>query len=485
MGRHTSEEQHAPRSKPGDEAGNREAMNQGPERGRGRPAHASHPAKNAPKKRRTVRSAEMPSQVDLRSLVDRGAALRRHRFLADVRTILPLLLISGAAQSIVYALFFARATRWSWSDLIGTVAILFIGSLFMGLLLAGLRRTRFPFTAAFAVAFVVYNFEVVILAAWRLPLSYWGLLAAGVLALLGAVIANLRLHRGSRDRVGILDFVGADGIAQLMDGVPEVIRDPGADTARFDIILYEGATHHVKQWSKLLTRAHMQGAQLMPWISYLELRHGRVDIEAFDISHLSYTPSQIYFVRCKRAFDLILLALSLPLTVPLGTIIWCYIKVIDPSHSPFFVQTRRGYGGRNFRMYKFRTMHVGTHGGAAQDRDRRVMPGCHFLRRTRLDELPQLINIWRGQMSWVGPRPESIELARRYEAEIPQYIYRLLVLPGLTGWAQVSNGYTSNAIEARVKLAYDLYYLKNISFDLEIEILLRTVRTLLTRKGAR
>src|SRR5690606_13496497 len=161
----------------------------------------------------------------------------------------------------------------------------------------------------------------------------------------------------------------------------------------------------------------------VPWISYLEQRRGRVDIDSFDLSHLAYAPSQIYFARAKRALDLTLLIATLPVTLPLGAVIWLYIKLIDGGHSAFFVQTRRGYGGKNFRMFKFRTMYAGTHGGATEAMDKRIMPGCRFLRRTRLDELPQLINIWRGQMSWVGPRPESMELARRYEAEIPQYAY--------------------------------------------------------------
>src|SRR5690606_26897142 len=220
MGRHTSEEQHAARPKSRDEGGKKNAVDQIPPDAL---THASHSPKNGKRKRRPARSPELPSHVDLRSLVDRGAAMRRHRFLADVAVILPPLLISGTMQALVYAMFFARASRWSWSDLIATVLILLVGPLFVGLLLAGLRRTRFPFTAAFVATFVVYNFEVVILAALRLPLGYWGLLAAGVVALLGSIIANLRLHRGSSDRVGILAFDGADGVAELIGGAPEVI----------------------------------------------------------------------------------------------------------------------------------------------------------------------------------------------------------------------------------------------------------------------
>src|SRR5690606_6606054 len=126
-----------------------------------------------------------------------------------------------------------------------------------------------------------------------------------------------------------------------------------------------------------------------------------------------------------------------------------------------------------------------TAGGATGDDDKRIIPGCRLIRKLRLDELPQLYNIMIGDMSLIGPRPEAVDLVRWYRSEIPQWDYRMLVLPGITGWAQVNSGYTSNPEEARMKLAYDLYYIKHLSFDLDLQILFRTAMTVLLAKGAR
>ena len=102
-----------------------------------------------------------------------------------------------------------------------------------------------------------------------------------------------------------------------------------------------------------------------------------------------------------------------------------------------------------------------------------------------MDELPQLYNILVGEMTLIGPRPEAMDLVRYYRKEIPQWDLRTLVLPGITGWAQVNSGYTSNPEEARTKLSFDIYYIKHLSFDLDLQILLKTVRTVIFGTGAR
>jgi lipopolysaccharide/colanic/teichoic acid biosynthesis glycosyltransferase len=130
-------------------------------------------------------------------------------------------------------------------------------------------------------------------------------------------------------------------------------------------------------------------------------------------------------------------------------------------------------------------MFMGTAGGATGDMDKRIIPGCGLIRRLRLDELPQLYNILIGNMSLIGPRPEAIDLVKWYRREIREWDYRTLILPGITGWAQVNSGYTSNPSEARVKLSYDLYYIKHLSFDLDLQILFKTIRTVLLGMGAR
>lgn len=130
-------------------------------------------------------------------------------------------------------------------------------------------------------------------------------------------------------------------------------------------------------------------------------------------------------------------------------------------------------------------MYHGRQGGATRTNDDRIIKGCRVLRRLRLDELPQLINIWRGEMSLVGPRPVAEYVAQASEAEEPKFIHRTMVLPGITGWAQVNSGYAGTTQEEINKLSYDLYYIKHLSFDLDVLIILSTISTVLFGRGAR
>jgi lipopolysaccharide/colanic/teichoic acid biosynthesis glycosyltransferase len=163
-----------------------------------------------------------------------------------------------------------------------------------------------------------------------------------------------------------------------------------------------------------------------------------------------------------------------------------YLYILMRAGRPvLFRQVRRGHGGESFTIVKFRTMEhaAGTH--SALDNDKRIVPGLRIIRKFRLDEIPQLYNIWRGEMSWIGPRPAAVNVAEATEAVEPKFASRLLVRPGLTGWAQVNRGYASTVAEEIEKLGYDLYYVKNMSLDLDLVILARTLRILLFRTGAK
>ena len=151
-----------------------------------------------------------------------------------------------------------------------------------------------------------------------------------------------------------------------------------------------------------------------------------------------------------------------------------------------------GYRGRAFTLYKFRTMKIDdASAGSARESaitredDARITRLGRFLRRTRLDELPQIINILRGEMSWIGPRPEAVPLSEWYEMELPFYRYRHIVRPGISGWAQVMQGHVASPGEVLGKLHYDFYYVKNFSPWLDLLIVLKTIRTILTGFGAR
>lgn len=159
----------------------------------------------------------------------------------------------------------------------------------------------------------------------------------------------------------------------------------------------------------------------------------------------------------------------------------------DSAGSPIFRQERIGYGGTPFTLFKFRTMRDGPDDKArfaAREDDRLTRVG-RVLRRLRVDELPQLWNVLRGDLSLVGPRPEQGPFVERFAETIPFYNHRHLVRPGITGWAQVNFGYADNEADTVEKLSYDLYYVKHVSPWLDLEVLGRSVWTVLSGFGAR
>jgi exopolysaccharide biosynthesis polyprenyl glycosylphosphotransferase len=219
---------------------------------------------------------------------------------------------------------------------------------------------------------------------------------------------------------------------------------------------------------------------------------GRVPIEHLEAdwlvtSFMERVRLDSLFLMARRLLDLAggLLGLApLALVVP-----WVSLAIRLESPGPiFYRQVRAGRGGRPFRLLKFRTMVPGAEADGqarwASAGDERVTRVGRFLRRTRLDELPQVWNVLRGDMSLVGPRPERPELITLLEPEIPFYRARLLVKPGLTGWAQVNYGYGRSVEDARIKLEYDLYYIKHQSLWLELIILVRTIEVVLGMKGS-
>jgi exopolysaccharide biosynthesis polyprenyl glycosylphosphotransferase len=184
----------------------------------------------------------------------------------------------------------------------------------------------------------------------------------------------------------------------------------------------------------------------------------------------------------KRMMDVILAILILPLVFVALPFISLAILLADGA-PVFFRQERVGKGNHPIRLLKFRTMTMDAESSA-----RRVTRLGAFLRRSRLDELPQVWNVLRGELSFIGPRPEIPELVRHYTNVIPYYNMRHLITPGLSGWAQVHHEkhphHGADVIETKAKLSYDLYYLKNRSLALDVKIALKTIRTILSRSGA-
>lgn len=194
--------------------------------------------------------------------------------------------------------------------------------------------------------------------------------------------------------------------------------------------------------------------------------------------------SKIIYIAFKRLMDIFIASIGFLCAFPLIIVIGILIK-LESKGSCFYNQIRVGKDGRLFRIYKLRSMHVDAEKGGpqwAQENDPRVTKIGRYIRKTRIDEIPQLINIIKGDMSVVGPRPEIPYFIEEFKKEIPEYIHRLTVKPGLTGWAQVNGGYE---LSPRDKLERDLYYIKNQSILLDIKIILKTIKVVLSGYGAR
>ena len=219
---------------------------------------------------------------------------------------------------------------------------------------------------------------------------------------------------------------------------------------------------------------------------------GRVEIEHLSENTLgSLNPNDTY-LQVKKIGDFIAAVLVLLLAWPFFLLIALLVKIDSPG-AAIFAQPRVGYRGKVFTIYKFRTMSAQpshAEGDARQsamtsDNDQRITRLGRFLRKMRIDELPQVFNILRGQMSWIGPRPEAQALSKWYEGELAFYRYRHIVRPGITGWAQINQGHVTEVDDVLEKLHYDFFYVKNFSFWLDLLITFRTIRTILTGFGSR
>ncbi|MFP4408200.1 MAG: sugar transferase [Spirochaetaceae bacterium] len=219
--------------------------------------------------------------------------------------------------------------------------------------------------------------------------------------------------------------------------------------------------------------------------------------EAFDETIPIYATQETWFLEnfnrgpnkayhfIKRIIDLLLAVLLLPLILFLSFFTAILVKLTSKGPA-IYRQVRVGRNEKNFTIYKFRSMVVDAERNGAQwagENDPRITPFGRLMRKTRLDELPQIINVLQGQMSFIGPRPERPEFVRELSRSIPHYHLRHLVKPGLTGWAQVKYRYGSSEEDAATKLMYDLYYVKNVSFVLDLKIALKTILIVLSKGG--
>ena len=235
----------------------------------------------------------------------------------------------------------------------------------------------------------------------------------------------------------------------------------------------------------------LRGVRIFDELSFWEQHLGRINLDCVNSQWLTFADgfaSSRFSQFLKRLTDILVSLLVLILTLPLMLITALLVKLDSPG-PVFYRQERVGLFGRPFTLFKFRSMSVDAEAGGrprwAAQQDPRVTRVGGFIRSTRIDELPQLFNVLKGEMSFVGPRPERPHFVEQLGQIIPFYHERSYVKPGITGWAQVNFPYGASVDDAKQKLSYDLYYVKNRSILLDFIIMFSTIRVILFREGAR
>ncbi len=354
------------------------------------------------------------------------------------------------------------------------------------------------------VFFIAAGFAVAVIVGWRLAFEWLSKRArpAERLLLVGTGAAAVSLARELHDRrqelgVQIVGFVDADaslvGKKIINPGVIGTIAEiPGiVDRLHVDRVVVSLADARGKLPMNQLLDMKLAGVQFDHLASVYETFTGKIAVENLRPSWLIFSEGfrkTRLLVAAKRTADLVLAALGLLMALPVMLVVSAAIKLTSPG-PVLYHQPRVGQNGRVFPVHKFRSMRPDAEAKtgpvwAAAGRDPRVTPVGRILRRSRLDELPQLWNVLVGDMSFVGPRPERPEFVENLTRQIPFYGQRHVVKPGLTGWAQVRYTYGASVEDAMEKLQYDLFYIKNLSLALDLYIVLETIKTVLMRDGS-
>jgi sugar transferase (PEP-CTERM system associated) len=240
-----------------------------------------------------------------------------------------------------------------------------------------------------------------------------------------------------------------------------------------------------------LLQLRVRGVKIEDATALLEKITGKLDVDALNPSWLIYSEGfrlNATFLFARRAVSMVISLALLLVVLPFIPLIALAVKLSSPG-PVLYRQRRVGLHGSIFDCFKFRTMRADAEADTgptwAGDDDPRITPVGRFLRRMRLDEIPQLWNVLRGDMGFVGPRPERPEFVEWLSKELPYYHLRHLVRPGITGWAQVCYEYGASLEQAKEKLRYDLYYIKNISLSFDLYIIFQTVKIVLFGRGAK
>ncbi|HKT85327.1 MAG TPA: TIGR03013 family XrtA/PEP-CTERM system glycosyltransferase [Novosphingobium sp.] len=393
----------------------------------------------------------------------------------------------------VYGADALRSMRFAAARLLVAVSLGVIALSFVDFLIGGQHfwRSTLAYSMAFAIILLVFN---------RLVVS--GFLGTSAfrrrVLVLGAGRRAQRLRElGERPESGFV-IVGYIAMSEASPLVEEAIaRSAIHNLTRFvenlgvsEVVLAIEERRNALPLKDLL-RIKTAGVHVNEFSSFLERETGRVDLDTVNPSWLifsdGFSSGRMLSSAAKRVFDVIASVLLLAITAPIVLLFALLVK-IDSRGPAFYRQARVGLYGESFDVIKLRSMRSDAEAAGAQwaaRNDPRITRVGKFIRKTRIDELPQAWTVLKGEMSFVGPRPERPEFVADLEEQLPFYAERHMVKPGITGWAQINYPYGASIRDSRNKLEYDLYYAKNYTPFLDLLIILQTLRVVLWHEGAR
>lgn len=343
------------------------------------------------------------------------------------------------------------------------------------------------FGLCFSILLLSYMGIILVISATRVYYSRSYLLLSFLLSLLSLLTIGYIEDKHKKLRFVLLSDLSGNETEELGRVNIEFLRTIKPSENHYDGIVVKDIKNLSPDIARFIVTETLRGTPVYTFAELYAFFLGRVPLEYIDPDLLGTRASSSIYKGVKRIVELLIATIFFVPAAVIGLIIAISIKV-DSKGPVFFIQERVGQNGRPFKLIKFRTMHNNSELDGpqfAKENDSRVTKVGKVLRKTRLDELPQIINVIRGDMSFVGPRPEQIPFARQFEEKIPYYNLRYYLKPGLTGWAQINRGYTSGLDDTKEKLEYDLFYLRYESPWLDLLILFKTMKIVLTGFGAR
>ncbi|TGK17288.1 sugar transferase [Leptospira fluminis] len=418
---------------------------------------------------------------------------RRHsRLHEQILLSTPFQLISGTILIIASTV----VPRWGfdfWKRIDSNSLNTLLGVLFAFCLVTSLLRKLLRYPGAQSAAYVlptttiVFGFLISVYLLNRIEYSVQGLILGATVTLFWCYVGYFLGHRYRKQRFAIIPFGEALELTESHGTELVFLKIPDLGKERYDGVVADLRSENLTpEWEKFLAKCTLSRIPVYHTKQIMESLSGRVKINHLSENELGTLLPSIFYERLKRLIDFSAAFVLIPLFLPVMIIVSICIR-LETAGSPIFSQRRMGFRGKPFTVYKFRTMFMESRGKGFTEgaNDPRITKVGKILRRYRIDEIPQLFNVLIGNMSFIGPRPESMDLSEWYERDVPFFAYRHVVRPGISGWAQVEQGYAAEVDGMKVKLEYDFFYIKRFSLWLDILIFFKTLKTIFSGFGSR